>query len=398
VYRSVCVLVCLCVDLTPYDTRTIVLVGGQTKQVLVSVAQDYHPFLEAARKAHFPQARPVNDFFHLLQHSKGIEARLARTELVGRRYKKAEFGWVMASMHAFKHLPTSDLYSVIWEGWLRRLAQNDEQLLAEYLGPGGHEFYTTRETVKTLREMYGISTFNDDDTAELLFSSHWSGVCGILPGSDCGDQPQEAFHAPWQKHLQVLGDSAECTQVLATMQQLYSTWDEQCNWTAERPLQLLLPAVNESFLVGNLLARLGRSTAFELWAVRADNHIVVDVSDSLQVVAMGRTSREKLCPDDARAAVRMLTLGGTALQKEVFRVGILTDMESESGVLVRQCTSLSQVIRFFQKMCFVSSSSSSFFSSSPPPPFPSPPSLLLLILLFLLLRPPPHPPAPADLH
>jgi hypothetical protein len=102
-----------------------------------------------------------------------------------------------------------------------------------------------------------------------------------------------------------------------------------------------------------LLARLGRSTAFELWAVRADNHIVVDVSDSLQVVAMGRTSREKLCPDDARAAVRMLTLGGTALQEEVVRVRILTDMESESGVLVRQCTSLSQVIRFFQKMCFV---------------------------------------------
>jgi hypothetical protein len=302
-------------------------------------------------------------------------------------------------LHAcFQASATSDLYSVIWEGWLRRLAQKDEQLLADYLGPGGHEFYTTRETVKTLREMYGISTFNDDDTAELLFSSHSSGVCGILPGSDCGDQPQEAFHAPWQRHLQVLGDSAECTQVLATMQQFYSTWGEQCNWTAERPLQLLLFAVNEPFLMGDLLARPGRSTAFELWAVRADNHIVVDVSDSLQVVAMGRTSRENLCPDDARAAVRMLTLGGTALQEEVFRVGILTHMESESGVLVRQCTSLSQVIRFFQKMCFVSSSSSSFFSSSPPPPFPPPPSLLLLILLFLLLRPPPHPPAPADLH
>ena len=236
---------------------------------------------------------------------------------------------------------------------MRRLAQKGEQLLADYLGPGGHEFYTTREKVKTLREMYGISTFNDDDSAELLFSPHWSGVCGILPGSDCGDQPQEAFHAPWQRQLQVLGDSAECTQVLSTMQQLYSTWEEQCNWTAERPLQLLPPAVDESFLVGDLLARLGRSTAFELWAVRADNHVVVDVSDSLQVVAMGRTSREKLCPDDARAAVRMLTLGGTKLHEEVVRVGILTDMESESGVLVPQCTSLSQVIRFFQKMCFV---------------------------------------------
>jgi hypothetical protein len=257
-------------------------------------------------------------------------------------------------LHAcFQASATSDLYSVIWEGWLRRLAQKDEQLLADYLGPGGHEFYTTRETVKTLREMYGISTFNNDDTADLLFSSHWSGVCGILPGSDCGDQPQDAFHAPWHRHLQVLGDSAECTQVLATMQQFYSTWDEQCNWTAERPLQLLLFAVNEPFLMGDLLARPGRSTAFELWAVRADNHIVVDVSDSLQVVAMGRTSREKLCPDDARAAVRMLTLGDTALQEEVVRVRILTDMESESGVLVRQCTSLSQVIRFFQKMCFV---------------------------------------------
>ena len=150
---------------------------------ITQVHKDYHPALEAARKEHFPRSRPVNDFFHLLEKSKTIEARLDRRELVGKVYKKAEFGWVMASLHAFRHLPTADLYSARWEAWLRRLEQKGEQLLAAYLGPGGHEFYTTRVSVKNIRETYGISTMNDDVEAELLFSPHWSGVYGICPRS-----------------------------------------------------------------------------------------------------------------------------------------------------------------------------------------------------------------------
>jgi len=332
---------------------------------IMQVHKDYHPALEAARKEHFPQSRPVNDFFHLLEKSKTIEARLDRSELVGKVSQKAEFGWVMASLHAFRHLPTVDLYSAIWEGWLRRLEQKGEVRLAEYLGPGGHEFYTTRVSVKTLREVYGIVAQNDDVQAELLFSPHWSGVSGISPGSDCGDQPQEAFHSPWKKQLDVLGNSADCTSVLSTMQELYRTWEKQCNWKGDKPLHLFPPAVDDNFLGGPLLARLGRSTAFELWEVRAGNHLVVDVTDTLQVVAMVRTAKETLCHEDAQAAVRMLSLGGETLQKEMVRVGILTNMKASSGVLVRRCTSLANVLRFFKNMCFV------FVRPAHHPPFPT---------------------------
>ena len=33
----------------------------------------------------------------------------------------------MASLHAFRHLPTADLYSALWEAWLRRLEQKGER-------------------------------------------------------------------------------------------------------------------------------------------------------------------------------------------------------------------------------------------------------------------------------
>ena len=107
------------------------------------------------------------------------------------------------------------------------------------------------------------------------------------------------------------------------------------------------PAVGSNFLGGEggegLLARLGRSTAFELWEARAQSHLVVDAADTLQVVAMGRSAQEKLCHEDAEAAVCMLNMSGKALQEALVQVGILTDMESASGVMVSRCTSLSRV-------------------------------------------------------
>ena len=225
--------------------------------------------------------------------------------------------------------------------------------LSAVLGPIRTRVLHDARVGEDFEESYGILTHNDDDEAELLFSPHWSGVYGICPGSDCGDQPQEAFHSPWKKQLDVLGKSADCTTVLSTMQELYQTWEKQCDWKGDKPLQFFPPAVDENFIGGNLMARLGRNTAFELWEGRARNHIVVDVTDMLQVVAMVRTANETLCQEDAQAAVRMLSLGGDALQTELVRVGILTDMKASSGVVVRRCTSLEKVLRFFKNMCFV---------------------------------------------
>ena len=91
--------------------------------------------------------------------------------------------------------------------------------MATYLGPKGHELYTVKASVADMKSKYGIHPLNPDDKATMLFSPHWSGLYGILPGTNCGDEPLEAFHSPWQKHLATLG-KPPYTRVINTMQKL----------------------------------------------------------------------------------------------------------------------------------------------------------------------------------
>ena len=124
---------------------------------------------------------------------------------------------------ALRHLPSIDLYSSLWDGWLRRLHIKHEEVLVEYLGPESTERYTERITVGDLREKMHICSHCAQDEKILLFSPHWADILGIVPGTDCGDQALEAFHSPWQRQLATLGKSATAPEVLATMQELYNT-------------------------------------------------------------------------------------------------------------------------------------------------------------------------------
>ena len=106
--------------------------------------------------------------------------------------------------------------------------------------------------------MIGMPCFADHDDDVYFFYPHWFGIMGFLPGSDCGDQPQEAFHSHWKTQLQSLTANADCTQILATMQELHRVWDTQCAWASEVPLSMSLPHTDPEHLNGTLLNRLGR--------------------------------------------------------------------------------------------------------------------------------------------
>ena len=226
--------------------------------------KDYVAALEHGRRTHFSMARPVNDFFHLSEKKNNIEAKLANLTLQNKVHVKTEYGWVMACLSGLRDIPSIDLFSALWDGFLRRLRVKGETVLSEYLGPDGVERYTQRLSVAALRAM-GIFSNALDSSPELLFCAHWSGILGILPGTDCGDQSLEAFHSPWAKHLEALGKDATSTQVLSTMQDLYGTWSQQCEWKSEEALQVLPPDVDPQHLSGTLLSRVGRSTGIEFW-------------------------------------------------------------------------------------------------------------------------------------
>ena len=208
---------------------------------VVQMHKDYHPAIKHARQVCLRKSRPMNDFFHLTEKHKTMEAKLHHTVMDGGVLKKRDFGWVEAVLHGTRHLPTVDLFSALWGGSLQRLRAKGETLLLEYLGPEGSERYTMRALAADLRHDWHMPCFADHDDDVYLFCPHWFGIMGILPGSDCGDQPQEAFHLHWKTQLQSLTANADCTQILATMQELYRVWDTQCAWASEAPRSMSLP-------------------------------------------------------------------------------------------------------------------------------------------------------------
>ena len=159
------------------------------------VHTDFHPALEAARKIRMGRARPCKDFFHLMQKQPTLEKKLSMVSSQPGQHVKENKGWLLFSLHIQRHLPTLDLSSAIYTGFLQRLRAKGEHDIRSYLGPGGHAPYCVQATARELRTVYGVSASNPNEDAQLLFSLHWTGLWGALPGADCGDQPLEAFHS-----------------------------------------------------------------------------------------------------------------------------------------------------------------------------------------------------------
>ena len=138
-------------------------------------------------------------------------------------------------------------------------------MAADYLGPQGLATYTVQGTLRTLKQRYNVQCHEDDLDKVMLFSPHWSGFGGILRGTDCGDEPIEAFHVPWQAQLGVLGSDAEGVQVLATMQRLYEGWSAQSAWKSSDRIGTVPPGRDDSLLHGAALLKVGRFPALTIW-------------------------------------------------------------------------------------------------------------------------------------
>ena len=166
-------------------------------RVWAAAHPDAHPLEEGAVQMHKDYAPPA-------QKNKKLESKLSELEWQGGGYVKAAMGFTTGSLHGLhglRHLATIDLYSLLWGGALERLMHMKEPVATEHLGTEGSETYTMRRTVGVLREEYNIRAHTQGDDEVLLFSPHWAGIGGIVRGTDCGDEPQEAFHSPSQLQL-----------------------------------------------------------------------------------------------------------------------------------------------------------------------------------------------------
>ena len=211
------------------------------------VHKDYHKALEAARRQCMPHARPVNDFFHLTEKESTMDSKLIHVSATPGKHHKEHKSWLMHSLRLQRHLPTLDLSSAIYKGFLQRLSSLGEEEVRDYLGPSGHPTYCIELGVQELHDSYGVAPLTQDQDEQIIFCYHWNGLCGTIPGTDCGDQPLEAFHSPWQTQLDTLGHQTQAPRALDTMQTVYRTWHSQLSWSSSTPLLMVPQGSTKSF-------------------------------------------------------------------------------------------------------------------------------------------------------
>ncbi len=323
------------------------------RECVVQLHKDYAAPIENARLRRFPRSRPMNDFFHLLQkEQKVIEKKLQKQTLQHGKFVKEELAWIMAALMDLRDLPTLDLYSALHAGFLHRLREKGEPLAADYLGPEGRGVYTQAGTLAEFKAKYNVRSLEAEPHTHMLYSPHWQGMSGIVPGTACGDEPQEAMHSAWERHLDVRGKEVEGAEVLTVMQQLYThQWAEQFEWGRSETLHLCAPLDDPSMLNGTSLAAAGRSNAMELWtaAARYKCYEVYDQGPNCQVVAVLRNTSKSFDAACTEAGVSMLFAHGTELHKILVQRGLLAKAKTRG----KYGTILKAVRAHFGDYCYV---------------------------------------------
>ena len=334
---------------------------------VLQLHSDYAPAIEAARRIEFPNSRPVKDFFHLMQHcgnigkacGKTLASKMNPRNMVdkGHGYRTLNQGRILGHLQCERHLPSAHLYSALWQGSLLKIRWvYDEEKAAAYLGPGGEAThpYTWRMAAKDLqRPPFNIHCFGDDDEI-MLFSPHWSGIGGILEGTDCGDQCSEALHSAWQAEKQRVADAmpkAKGLDVLNNMQTLYDTaWKSWFGWEKPSALYAFPRGEDPNVLNGASLSKAGRSHAIALWTASQSKqiHAIFDIGDRTQVVAMVRDLSVNFSPTDAEAGSRMLFASGQELQTMLEHDGLVQWVQCIDDNL-RLCTAPERVNDVFVK-------------------------------------------------
>ena len=81
--------------------------------------------------------------------------------------------------------------------------------------------------------------------------------------------------------------------------------------------------------------------------------MTVDISETLQVVALPRNAKMSLDEAAARSTAQMIFQSGEALTQALRQAGMLQDMKRTDGVAEANCTVFSKVIRYFAHIVYV---------------------------------------------
>ena len=114
----------------------------------------------------------------------------------------------MVGLDLLHVLPIRSLFFAWWHGFLARLREMGEDVVADYF----------------LRECV---------SSELACASGWwVGLACLVDGSNCGNQLAEALHVAWQR-LSLSFPSRARADVLHVMQGVYKRWNAWFEWPSD---------------------------------------------------------------------------------------------------------------------------------------------------------------------
>ena len=337
--------------------------------VLKSLAKDFVPGLEAARREELPFCRPLDDFWHLISKPKelgkkckvraslgnasksdtalsnivaaaGTSATLPMPKKKARKETKASstatsfylvhFDRITANLHAFHTMPTPDLVALLWPAFLRRCIADDELVVADWLRKQ-YSDYVQANVVRTM----GLCTFRPHE--KMMFFLSWNaGFFTNPPGMLGGSNSGEALNSNLDAALKAQGRRVHVAESMPAMQSVYqNNWQMSMAWTESTAETLTYERRphDQTLVNSSKLPLLGRTTAFDFHTASAEEakHALVYVGSHV-VLVMPRKASAPL-PEQSiyESGARMLYACDNDLEGMLIEAGVLrraTDVEA----------------------------------------------------------------------
>ena len=312
---------------------------GRLAERVFQVHKDFAPGIEKARQQIFPRSRPCNDFFHLAQKHKALE-KICREAGVS----DDRVGIVNAFLHDQRSAPTLDIVSAITRAMFERVRQ-------EFGAPTlvAHLSTHVQEISRTAAEGMHLDP-RPEGHDRLLFPTYWTGVFGIYPDTQSGNEAGEAIHSAWEADVQAKASRPGMDEAIRTLAAVHEGLEDNGEETdEEEELGLAHTTEDPALINGRSLHAAGRSTARDYHEHRLlPNHVVLQVTPDIVVVAFAASAEDKVNVPAAHMGARMLFLGGHALDEALAAAGITQMTVTGSAVL-----SLSTYHEYFSSIAYV---------------------------------------------
>ena len=283
--------------------------------------KDFAAGIEAARRSVWRCSRPLNDYAHLIRN--------ARMQLLAKLTQRAEVGGgrlmkyldvCMRLLEYSRILPTLDLFSIIWESWMKLMVHVWREIEAfKYLDAMAKRY--SPEEAKTLYNFPSRASSHGESVV-LVFCTHWIGLAGTIPGTGSGNQCTEAWNRRWQSELAILGKNASPHAALGRMQYLFEMWLPELNLDAKTSIRV--HDINPHLLYNPQLLKIGTSPTAHYWKNREGrNHVVMENVKDGAILAAAANANLALDEVVVRHALELLQLSGDALRERLLSCNVL---------------------------------------------------------------------------